>query len=127
MQQAGYSTRTLAEKLGIKPAMRACLLGAPQGYREALGAALARLELIASPETAADLDFVHVFATARVELAALFPSVKAALAPGGSLWVSWPKKAAKVPTDLDENAVRKLGMAAGLVDVKVAAIDPVWS
>lgn len=127
MQPAGYSSRTLAEKLGIKPAMRACLLGAPPGYREALGAALAHVELIASPEAAADLDFVHVFVTARAELAALFPPVKAALAPGGSLWVSWPKKAAKMPTDLDENVVRELGLAAGLVDVKVAAIDPVWS
>ena len=117
----------MADKLGIKPGMCACLIGEPEAYREALGAAIADVDLVPTPEPAADLDFIHLFATARAELAALFPRAKAALAPSGMLWVSWPKKAAKMPTDLDENTVRELGLAAGLVDVKVAAIDPVWS
>lgn len=127
MQPAGYSRRSLAEKLGVMPGMRACLLGEPEEYREALGATIAHVDLAPTLEPAAGLDFIHLFATARAELAALLPRAKAALAPSGMLWVSWPKKAAKMATDLDENTVRELGLAAELVDVKVAAIDPVWS
>jgi hypothetical protein len=127
MQPSGYSRRTLAEKLGLKPGMSACLLDTPLGYLEALGPVVAHLHLIASPDGAANLDFLHAFFTERAALIAHLPSLKAALAPAGMLWISWPKKAAKLPTDLDEHVIHDLGLATGLVDVKVAAIDPVWS
>jgi hypothetical protein len=76
---------------------------------------------------AGELDFIQVFATDHAALVALLPRLAAALAQHGALWVCWPKLAAKLPTDLRENLVREAGLAAGLVDVKVAAIDPVWS
>ncbi len=73
------------------------------------------------------LDFIHLFTGSREELEAEFPRLKAALSPGGLLWISWPKGASKVKTDLNENVVREIGLANGLVDVKVAAIDATWS
>ena len=101
------------------------LINAPQDYPQTLG------EL---PETAVvqknldtPLDFIHFFTTERSVLEARFPELKAAMKKNGLLWVSWPKKASKVPTDVDENIVRDIGLANGLVDVKVAAIDKIWS
>ncbi len=127
MQPAGYSRRTLAEKLGVRPGMRVYLLNSPEGYREALGEALAHVDLVSAIPAAANLDFIHIFAMSRADLAAAFSRAKAALAPTGMLWVSWPKKSARMATGLDENVVREVGLAAGLVDVKVAAVDAVWS
>lgn len=125
MQSAGYSARPLAEKLGLKPGMRALLLDAPDNYLTALGAVAAQVEFCALP--ASDLDFIQVFATDLAALVALLPTLTAALARDGALWVCWPKRAAKLPTDVREQAVHEAGLATGLVDVKVAAIDPVWS
>jgi hypothetical protein len=127
MQRSGYSHRTLAEKLGLKPGMTAYLVNAPDGYREALGDAATHADFVTSLDGAAALDFIHAFFTDRTALLAHLPPLKAALAPTGALWISWPKKSAKVPTDVDEAVVHEAGLAAGLVDVKVAAIDPVWS
>lgn len=73
------------------------------------------------------IDFIHFFTRAAAELESRFPQLKAALAFDGMLWVSWPKKASKVNSDLDENVVREVGLRNGLVDVKVAAVDEVWS
>lgn len=120
MNNAGYSQRPLAEKLGIKPGMRVAILNAPDGYPP-----LDAVTLVDPP--AHPLDLIHLFTTRRAELDAEFPTLKAALAPNGMIWISWPKKAAKVPTDLDENLIREIGLALGLVDVKVAAVDAVWS
>ncbi|MCA9998900.1 MAG: hypothetical protein KDE56_24225, partial [Anaerolineales bacterium] len=72
-------------------------------------------------------DFIHLFTVSMAELETLLPQLKAALTKDGMLWISWPKKAAKIATDLDGNRVRELGLATGLVDVKVAAVDEVWS
>ena len=127
MQRSGYSQRTLAEKLGLKPGMAAYLLNAPDGYVEALGEAATHADFVLALDNATALDFIHAFFTDRAALLASLPRLKAALAPRGMLWLSWPKKAANVPTDVDETAVREAGLAAGLVDVKVAAVDPVWS
>jgi hypothetical protein len=127
MQPSGYSRRSLAEKLGLKPGMSACLLDVPPGYLAALGDVVAHIHLVASLDGAASLDFLHAFFSERAALLVRLPHLKAALAPASMLWISWPKKAAKLPTDLDEHVVRDLGLASGLVDVKVAAIDPVWS
>jgi hypothetical protein len=73
------------------------------------------------------LDFIHCFATRRSVLARRFPSLERVLAPAGMLWVSWPKAASQVPTDLTERVVREVGLAQGLVDVKVCAVDATWS
>jgi hypothetical protein len=107
--------------------MRACIVGAPPGFLEALGEVVSAVALAAGPRDAAALDFAQLFVAERAELVALLPQFEAALAPRGMLWISWPKRAARVATDVDERVVREVGLAAGLVDVKVAAIDPVWS
>lgn len=125
MQPAGYSQRPLAAKLGLKPGMRALLLDAPPGYLAALGEVVAQVEFCDLP--ADDLDIIQVFATEHAALVELLPSLIAALAPSGALWLCWPKLAAKLPTDLREARVRAAGLAIGLVDVKVAAIDSTWS
>ena len=119
-ESAGYSKRPLADKLGLKAGMRVAILNAPDGYPALDG--VEEVEL--SPKA---LDFIHLFTKSRTDLDAQFPKLKAALTPAGSLWVSWPKKASKVETDLDDNVVREMGLAIGLVDVKVAAVDQVWS
>lgn len=121
---AGYSRRSLADKLGMKPGMRAVVLGAPDGYPALDG--MIRVEL-SNGESNGALDFIHLFTNSRAELETAFPKIKAALAANGMLWISWYKKSAKLPTDLDENLVRELGLAAGLVDVKVVAVDERWS
>lgn len=125
MTSAGYSTRSLAEKLGLKAGMQVAFLHAPEGYFALLGPIFETLAIV--PQAQGSLDFVHYFSTSRAAYTDDFPALKASLAQNGMLWVSWPKKAAKVPTDLDENVIRDIGLAGGLVDVKVAAIDATWS
>jgi hypothetical protein len=127
---AGYSKRSLIEKLGIKTGQRLALSHAPADYATLLGPLPD--PVVWSEELGEALDFVHFFTTSHQELVELFPRLKAALAHNGMLWISWPKRTAKtaavkVPTDLDENIVREIGLANGLVDVKVAAIDQIWS
>lgn len=122
---AGYSKRTLVDKLGIKPGMTMLIAHAPEGYAATLGSLPDGVTLMDGPET--NLDFIHLFAVSRAELEAQFPMLKNVLQPAGMLWVSWPKKASGVITDLHENAVREVGLSNGLVDVKVAAVDEVWS
>src|SRR5258705_13611958 len=122
---AGYSGTPLPKKLGLKSGQRIIILGAPDDYDAILG------DLPDGLETADSLtgifDFIHFFTVERGELETQFPPLKAALAQDGMLWISWPKKASKIPTDLDENIIRDIGLANGLVDVKVAAIDERWS
>ncbi len=122
---AGYSGTPLVKKLGIKPGFTILILNAPADYATTLGALP---DGVTQVDTLADsLDFIHIFSKERAALETEFPRLKAALAPAGMLWVSWPKKASKVPTDLSDGVVRETGLANGLVDVKVAAIDAVWS
>jgi len=78
-------------------------------------------------EETSELDFIHAFFADAAKLEEGFPKLMKALKPTGMLWVSWPKKASKMPSDLDENIVREIGLAAGLVDVKVIAVDENWS
>jgi len=139
MPSAGYSHRSLAAKLGLAPGMRALLLDAPPGYLAALGEVVAQVELCDTSATdgtdESALDFIQVFALDAATLAARLSPLAAALAPRGMLWVCWPKQAAKlaatltaqVSTDVTEAGVRAAGLAVGLVDVKVAAIDATWS
>jgi hypothetical protein len=116
----GYSGTPLPKKLGIKAGFRVQLANVPAELRAAL-------EECTEVKQADVLDFAMLFTKSRAELAKEFSRIATHLAPAGMLWVSWPKKSSVVPTDLDENVVRHIGLDAGLVDVKVCAVTEVWS
>jgi hypothetical protein len=124
--QAGYSGTPLVRKLGIKPDARLGLIDAPDGFDETLGelppGVRVRRRLAGEP-----FDVIVAFYTRRSTLERRLPRLVHALDPAGGLWLAWPKRASGVPTDLTENVVRGLGLAAGLVDNKVCAVDQVWS
>ncbi len=122
---AGYSKKSLIEKLGIKDGFAIAILGAPENYAATLGMLPSGVKQ--SRTLAGPLDFVQFFCSKRSALEDDFPALKQALSPCGMLWVSWPKASSGVPTDLGENVVREIGLANGLVDVKVCAVDEVWS
>jgi hypothetical protein len=125
MTGAGYSGRALAAKLGIRPGERVVALGAPRHYGDLLAplpeGASVRARLGASER------FIHRFATRRADLARALPRLAGALADDGMLWISWPKRASGVATDLTEDRIREVALPYGLVDVKVCAVDAVWS
>src|SRR5579863_10464642 len=120
----GYSGTPLPRKLGIKPGSRVRLANCPAEVRAELREALAQCDVV---EQGKALDFVMIFTKSRIELVRQFARMAQVLAPAGMLWVSWPKKSSGVATDLDENAVRGIGLDAGLVDVKVCAVTEIWS
>lgn len=122
---AGYSGRTLVEKLGIKSGTRIAIINPPRGFRATLGKLPTGVTVMATARGA--LPFIHFFAVSRDVLESRFPALRGALEPAGALWVSWPKKASGVPTDLTEDVIRSIALAGGLVDVKVVAVDDVWS
>ena len=120
----GYSGTPLPKKLGIKPQYRVHFSNVPADVRAELREALAGCTVVNDGD---NLNFVMVSSTSRTELKKEFSRLAKTLAPAGMLWVSWPKKSSGVTTDLDENVVREIGLAAGLVDVKVCAVTDVWS
>lgn len=120
----GYSGTPLPKKLGIKDGFRVRLANAPADARAELREALAECVEV---EDGGSLDFVMLFTDSRAELSKEFSRMAKLLAPAGMLWVSWPKKSSGVATDVDENKVREIGLAAGLVDVKVCAVTEIWS
>ena len=123
---AGYSGTPLAKKLGFKDGMRALLQGAvPEGYADAL-APLPPGVVFAS-RLSADVALVQLFTTERRELAERLQAFRRTLGPEAVVWVSWPKKSAKVPTDITEDVVREVALPLGFVDVKVCAVDATWS
>ena len=122
---AGYSTTPLVEKLGLKDDFRVSFPGAPAEFLDLLRPIPEGVVLL-SPRNV-ELDLIVFFTLSRTELSERFADLAGRLVPSGILWIGWPKKASKVETDLDENIVREIGLAAGLVDVKVCAIDDVWS
>src|SRR5581483_3719955 len=122
---AGYSGKPLAQKLGIKPGFCIFVSGAPASYADIVGALPEGATLAARLK--ALLDMVHLFATRSGGLAAALKRYRAAIAPHGMVWVSWPKKASGVATDLSDLVVRATALPLGLVDVKVCAIDATWS
>jgi hypothetical protein len=122
---AGYSGTPLVRKLGIKPGARLGLIGAPDGFDTTLGELPAGVSV--RRRVGHPLDVIVMFSVQRAPLARRFPTLRDALDPAGGLWIAWPKRSAGVATDLDENVVRELGLAAGLVDNKVCAIDDTWS
>ena len=126
MSAAGYSGTPLPRKLGIEPGQRIAFLDAPPQFADALGELP---EGVAAPRATArgPLDLVVAFFVARRRLQQRLPHLIAALDPAGALWIAWPKRASGVATDVTEDVVRELGLAAGVVDVKVCAIDATWS
>jgi hypothetical protein len=122
---AGYSGTPLARKLGYAAGMEACTIDAPDGYG-ALVAPLPEGVRFVRNVTAAT-DIVHAFATRQARLLEVLQACRARLRPDAMLWVSWPKKAAKVPTDITEDTIRGAALPMGFVDVKVCAVDGVWS
>jgi DUF3052 family protein len=122
---AGYSSKPLCEKLGIKPGMEVAALGAPASFRALLAPLPPGVTFARAPQRGAP--FIHLFAKSRLELAEQLVMYRKTMAQDGSLWVSWPKKASKVKTDITEDVVRELAFPLGLVDVKVCAVDETWS
>jgi hypothetical protein len=122
---AGYSGTPLPKKLGIRPSARLGLIGAPDEFAVALGPLPEDVRVRRTAR--GPLDVVVAFFVARAALERRLPALRAALDPAGGLWIAWPKRASGVATDLTESLVRELGLAAGLVDNKVCAIDQVWS
>jgi hypothetical protein len=125
MVMAGYSGTPLPKKLGIKPKFKTAFFELPAGVSKELKKSLADCELAKDGQAA--LDFAMIFVRSQAEMKEQFPRYARRLAPAGMLWVSWPKKASGIATDLNENDVRRIGLLAGLVDVKVCAVNEVWS
>jgi hypothetical protein len=122
---AGYSGTPLPRKLGIKPDTRLGLIGAPHDFDEVLGELPPGVTV--HRRARGSFDVIVIFVQKRSELERRLPALKEALEQAGGLWVAWPKRSSGVATDLGEAAVRELGLAGGLVDNKVCAIDATWS
>ena len=122
---AGYSGTSLTKKLGVKEGSHVLLVGAPNGYLSLLHPLPKGVRLASRMSDVTDI--CHVFSTRRVELQRMLVRYRQRLKSTATIWVSWPKKSAKVPTDITEDTVRELALPLGLVDVKVCAIDEVWS
>ncbi len=122
---AGYSGTPLVKKLGYAAGQRVLLRAAPDNYHGLIGELPPSVTIV--PRAAAPLDLVHAFFERAAPLRQRFPALARALAPSGMLWISWPKRTSGVVTDLTEDVVRRIGLDNGLVDVKVCAVDDVWS
>ncbi len=122
---SAYSGTPLAKKLGFKPGMAVHIIGAPAEYRDWLTDLPADVSLSArcKPPFLA----VHLFSVARAELQQQLPRLREQLQPNGFLWVSWPKRASKLPTDITEDVIRAIALPLGLVDIKVCAVNEIWS
>jgi len=121
---AGYSGTPLVKKLGIKPGFNIAFISAPSGYANELDLPP---DVTINSRSGKPLDFAQLFVKSEKELKEKFSESAKRLHAAGMLWVSWPKKSSGVTTDLSENIVRDIGLAAGLVDIKVCAVDEVWS
>ena len=122
---SGYSGTPLAKKLGFKPGQRVSAPGAPSNYRKLLAPLPDDIEFQARVSKATDV--VHLFTTSKAELAKNLESWLKILGVDAAIWVSWPKKTSKVPTDITEDTIRAVALPMGLVDIKVCAVDETWS
>jgi hypothetical protein len=126
---AGYSGTPLPKKLGIKGSHRIAFINAPDNFTKELGELPSGVEIV--QQQRAPLDLIVCFVKSEKELVAQFEKLASKLTPAGMLWIAWPKKGPKkasgVPTDLTESVVQRIGLAAGLVDTKVCAINEIWS
>lgn len=122
---AGYSGTPPVRKLGLKSGMDCAMIDAPDDYEDLLGGLPEGVTV--RDATCDSLDFVHLFVKERKGLADRLKTFRGRIAQNGMIWVSWPKKASGVETDLSGDVVRQSGLSAGLVDVKVCAVDETWS
>jgi hypothetical protein len=128
MNQAGYSPRSLSDKLGIKPEMSLVILNAPNGYLSLLNIdALSDVIINSTVENNQTYNIIQYFVSQQHALENLFPRLLKHIAKDGMIWISWPKGSSKVETGLNENIIRDIGLHNGMVDVKVIAIDDTWS
>jgi hypothetical protein len=122
---AGYSGTPLLKKLGVKTGYRVALVNAPRNFKEELGALPATAKFASA--TADSLDLILAFVSSERELKLKFRTLAAKLQKDGMIWVAWPKKSSGVFTDLTFNNVQRIGLGAGLVDVKICAVNEIWS
>ena len=125
IEVAGYSGTPLAKKLGFKEGSRVRISKAPDNYLALVSPRPENVQI--SKAFRKDIDIWHFFTRSSVELSTQLPRQLKAIRQNGMIWVSWPKKASKVPTDVTEDVIRKMALPPGLVDVKVCALDDTWS
>ncbi len=121
----GYSKKSLLDKLGIKDGFTVLFIHPPENYFNILGSLPPDIEV--KKQMKGEFDFIHFFTKDKKELAATIPKLQKVLKQTGMIWVSWPKGASKIKTDVNENTVREFALVLGLVDVKVCAVDEIWS
>ena len=122
---AGYSGTPLIKKLGLTPSLQLLVVGAPADYTQLLGDLPAGMSLVSS--TKKSVRAAHVFVTKRATLERELTKLRVQLEPAGFVWVSWPKKTSKVPTDVTEDTIRDVALPLGFVDIKVCAVSDIWS
>jgi len=122
---SGYSGTPLAKKLGLKESSRILLMGAPENFANLLEPLPAGT--VFEERANSSIDIAHVFVTRKEELAKHLGDLRKVLRPDAALWVSWPKKASKVPTTVTEDTIREVALPIGFVDVKVCAVSEIWS
>ena len=122
---SGYSGTPLPRKLGIGPGTRVHLIGAPAAFRALIEPLPEGATIVSRMSRSTDL--VHVFSTDLSDLSRRLNHLRTAMRPDAAVWVSWPKKAARVATDLTEDVIRRVALPLGFVDVKVCAVDEIWS
>jgi len=123
---AGYSGTPLVKKLGFKEGFRVCLVNPPKGFQTELSPLPNNVKIMVG-HLPKPLDLILLFVDSQRALKREFPKLALKLAENGMLWIAWPKKASGVATDLSDNEVRQIGLDAGLVDVKVCAVNEIWS
>ncbi|HUB38165.1 MAG TPA: hypothetical protein VMA72_04880 [Streptosporangiaceae bacterium] len=124
---AGYQGTPLARKLGIGEGDEVALIGAPERFEDTIGELPDVATLHTSLADDARYDVIVAFVTQRAELAAELPRLRVRMAPACGLWIAWPKRASRVPSDMTDQVVRDVALPTGLVDNKVCAIDDTWS
>ncbi|TGL77134.1 DUF3052 family protein [Leptospira yasudae] len=122
---AGYSGKALGDKLGLKSGMKVFFKDLPEDVQKDLKAHLSEAEIVKTLK--GTFDYLHVFTKEVKELQKQLPKLVESLGEKGMIWISWPKGSSKVPTDLNENIVREIGLKLGIVDVKVCAVSEIWS
>lgn len=125
MATAGYSGTPLAKKLGFKPGLRVAVLDSPPGYADWVAPLPADCRFVVRADAGADI--VHAFVLEAATLERRLRDCRASLRPDAALWISWPKKSAKLPTDVTEDRIRALALPLGWVDIKVCAVSEIWS
>ena len=121
----GYSETPLAKKLGLKDGSNLVIVGAPDNYVVLIGPVPNTVKI--APRVSKTTDIIHVFSTRRTEIRGFLVACRLKLKSSATVWVSWPKKSSKVPTDITEDVIRELALPLGFVDVKVCAVTEVWS